>query len=269
MTGSHNLTRQRVSQLNQALTSRERSIVESVALLGLMTGEQLRQLYFTDLGSLKSSKRSSQQSLRSLTQRELLARLERRVGGVRSGSSGYVYALGRAGQQIVRRRRSETTRRSRRTHEPGEAFVAHRVACAQLFVELQLEQVAGGLRLEKYLGEPDCWRRRIGPFGKPLTLKPDGFARLAAGDRLLHWFIEMDLATESQTVIARKGRAYLEHYASGAERDVMPRVIWIAPNPERAMSIQTTLHALEGPTAELHIVSTSERAIQTMKGEFS
>lgn len=269
MTTSMNLTRQRVLQVEQALTARERAIVESVALLGLMTGEQLRQLYFTNQSTLKSSKRSSQQSLRSLAQSEVLARLERRVGGVRSGSAGYVYALGRAGHQIVRRWKNETNRRSRRTHEPGEAFVEHRVACAQIFVELHLDQKRGGLRLEQYQGEPDCWRQRIGPFGKPLVLRPDGFARLAADDRLLHWFIEMDLATESQTVIAKKGRAYLDHYASGAEPDVMPRVIWVAPTRERAKRIRSTLHALGGPATELHIVNIRERAIQTMKGDFS
>lgn len=269
MTGSSNLTRRRVQQLERSLSDRERSIVESVALLGLMTGEQLCQLHFTGHSSLQSGKRSSQQSLRGLTQREVLTRLERRVGGVRSGSAGYIYALGRAGRQIVDWWRREPTRRSRRTHEPGESFVAHRVACAQLFVDLTRAQAADELRLEQYLGEPDCWRQRVGPFGKPLTLKPDGFARLASEDRLLHWFIEMDLATESQTVIARKGRAYLDHYASGAEADVMPRVIWIAPDPERASRIRSTLHALRGPTAELHFVTTNKHAIRTMKGDFS
>lgn len=268
MTGQQNLTRQRVAAIEESMSERDRAITETVALLGLITGEQLRLLYFADQASQSSSRRSAQQSLRRLTEREVLARLARRVGGVRSGSAGYVYKLGRAGQRLTQSWRDGSQRRARRAHEPGEAFVAHRVACAQLFVDLHRAQAAGELLLERYLGEPACWRQRIGPFGKPLTLKPDGYARLNVDERHLHWFIEVDLATESQTVIARKGRAYLEHYTAGAETEVMPRVIWIAPDPTRADRLKATLHALGGAANELHVVTTARRSTQTMKGDF-
>lgn len=268
MTVQKNVTRERISQVEETMSERDLAITDAVALLGLMNGEQLRQLYFSDHTSLSSSRRSSQQTLRRLTEAEVLARLSRRVGGVRSGSAGYIYALGRVGQRLAQRWRDDPRRRTRRAHEPGKPFVNHRVACAQLFVDLHLAQSAGELLLELYLGEPECWRQRIGPFGKPLTLKPDGFARLKVGERILHWFIEVDLATESQTVIARKGRAYLDHYAAGAEVDVMPRVIWLTPDSARADRLKSTLHALGGPARALHVVSTFERATQTMKGDF-
>lgn len=269
MTGGRNATQGRIDRIEAQLSERDRLIVDTVRVLGLVTGEQLRQLHFDDHRSLQSSRRTAQQSLRQLADADVLARLGRRVGGVRSGSVGYIYTLGRVGQSLVRRWQGDPQRRTRRAQDPGEAFFTHRLACSQLFVDLCLEERSGRVRVDSYQGEPACWRQRTGPFGKPLTLKPDGYVQLTSGERTLHWFIEMDLATESQTVVARKGRAYLEHYAAGAEPDVMPRVIWVAPDPSRAARMRSTLHALGGPATELHVVTVNERATQTMKGDFA
>lgn len=263
MTG-RNVTRRVVEAEEQALSARDRAIVETVSSLGLATGEQLRQLHFRNL---QSSRRTAQQALRSLVAREILARLERRVGGARSGSAGFIYALGRVGQRLQNRWRGQTTGRSRRTHEPGGAFVAHRLACTQLFVDLHLAQSAGELTVVQHLAEPDCWRQRIGPFGRPLILKPDAFVEVAVGTRHLHWFVEIDLATESQSVIARKGSAYIDHFRSGAEADVMPRVLWLAPTNSRVQQLSRTLSQLPHPAGRLHLVVHAPDAIKAMKGE--
>ncbi len=268
MNGAVNLTRRRLTELEDSLSVRDRSMLESVGALGLASGEQLRQLFFSGRVSTESSRRGAQQALRQLTEHGLLARLDRRVGGARSGSGGFVYCLGPAGQGLVHQWRGLPARRSRRPHEPGEPFVRHRLACSQLLVDLRLAEAKELLKIDRYLGEPDAWRRRVGPFGKPLTLKPDAYVEVSVGERRLHWFVEVDLATESLSVIARKGRAYLDHYRSGAEAEVMPRVVWLAPTEKRRERLAMTLHGLGEPSAQLHVVTTNEQAIQTMKGDF-
>lgn len=267
MTVNRNLTSTALGDIERSLSQRDRLIIQTADKLGLVTGEQLRQLHFADSVSIASSRRTAQHTLRRMTATEVLHRLDRRIGGVRSGSAGFVYALGRAGQRLVRHWREAPNQRSRRTTEPGGPFVMHRVACAQLYVDLRVAESVGKLQLDAYLGEPDCWRKRVGPFGQPLTLKPDAYIEASVGDRRLYWFAEVDLGTETMTVIARKGRAYLDHYRSGAEREVMPRVIWLAPSDKRREQIVTTLHGLGEPSDQLHVVSLSEQAIQTMKGD--
>lgn len=262
----HNITRSVVDSAEQSLSPRDREVVKTVVSFGLASGEQLRQLHFRDHISNQSSRRTAQQTLRSLVQCEVLVRLRRRVGGARSGSVGFIYALGRIGQQLSRRWRGETQARSRRAHEPGEPFVAHRLACTQLYVDLQIAQSAQ-LSVRRHLSEPDCWRQRIGPFGRPLTLKPDAFVELRVGARSLHWFVEVDLATESQRVIHRKGLAYIEHFRSGAESEVMPRVLWITPTQHRRDQIEQTLHQLPKPAEQLHVVALASDVLKTMKGE--
>ncbi len=48
-----------------------------------------------------SAARIARRVLARLTELGVLARLERRIGGLRAGSSGYVYYLGPAGQRLV------------------------------------------------------------------------------------------------------------------------------------------------------------------------
>lgn len=266
MTGG-NITRRVVTTTDASLSIRDRNIVETVASLGLASGEQLRQLHFRDHDSVRSSRRTAQQALRSLAEKNVLARLRRRVGGVRSGSAGFIYSLGPVGQRLARNWRGEAKTRTRRAHEPGDAFVSHRLACTQLFVDLKAAEATDGLLLDQYLGEPECWRQRIGPFGRPLVLKPDAFVRLDVGTRTLHWFVEIDLATESQRVISRKGLAYVEHFRSGAEPDVMPRVLWLVPDEHRLELVRRTLRQLPEPSEQLHLVAVASDAIKSMKGE--
>lgn len=267
MNERRNITADRLWQIEASLSTRDKEIAETVGRLGLVTGRQLQLLFFAASESKDQGRRSAQSALKRLVNREVLLTLDRRIGGARSGSSGFVYKLGYAGQRLFRRWQGMPASRSRRSVDPGEPFVAHRIACSQLYVDLQSAEALGDLRIDLFESEPDCWRRRIGPFGKSLTLKPDAHVQLATSGRRLHWFVEIDRGTESQTVIARKGRAYLDHYRSGAEADVMPRVLWLTDSEQRAEQLALTLHALPHPSHELHLVATTNQTIQTLKGE--
>ncbi len=92
--------------------------------------------------------------------------------------------------------------------------------------------------------EPICWRGYLGPGGARRVLKPDIFLRVGAGALEDRWMVEVDLASESGRVLARKADRYLEHYQDGAEqRDhgVYPRVLWTAPDEQRVEQISDVL----------------------------
>ncbi len=94
------VTSARLAWLADQLGPRDLAILRVVALIGVASGRQLERLHFAGLTS-SSAARQRQRVLRRLTSLGLLARLERRVGGARAGSAGYVYALNVAGQRLM------------------------------------------------------------------------------------------------------------------------------------------------------------------------
>lgn len=260
------LTTNRLSSIAQRLTDRDRDIVREVGRLRLLSHSQVRRLCFA-VGDRAGTTglRVGQRRLRQLVELGVLARLDRRVGGVRAGSEGFVYSLGPAGQKLLRRWQGETTGKVRAVHEPGDRFTAHTLACSELFVALMQAQQAGGLELLEHQAEPTCWRTRVGPYGQPLSLRPDGFVRLGVGSRELFWFVEIDRATESLTAIRRQGRAYLDYYASGAA-EVMPRVAWLTPDGRRADGLGAALHQLGGVSRQLFVAAPQDAAVALLSG---
>jgi hypothetical protein len=252
--------------LDSRLSERDRQLTYQVARLRLLSHEQLRRLFFADGGELGSGRRTAQRRLARLVELGVLARLERRVGGVRAGSAGFVYGLGPAGQKLCGLWSREDAGRSRSLHEPGAPFVEHTLACSDVYVALVEAAGSGSLELLEHQAEPQCWRSCVGPYGQPLVLRPDGFVRLGIGERELLWFVEVDQATESFTAIRRQGRAYLDYYVSGAAGRVMPRVAWLAPDVRRADALRDALHELGGISTELFVAARQERAIALLSG---
>lgn len=260
------LTAARLATIEARLSARDKEIVRAVGILGVITGEQLRLAYF-DTPTKDGGRRSALKVLTRLVGLGVLGRLERRIGGARSGSTGYVYVLGVAGQRLAQAWDGQSGGRARQPYEPGARYILHRLGVAQLFAELTAAHRRGDLVLAEFAGEPDCWRRRIGAFGEVVTLKPDSYVRIRRAGRGLHWFIEVDMATESLPVIANKAEAYAAHYRSGAEGRIMPRVAWIAPDERRVDALETVLTHPTSP-AGLHVVVLAEDATETLKGEY-
>src|SRR6266540_2231394 len=108
------LTRQLLAELEASLTDRDRAVLGTLRRVRVATSVQLERLHFTDV-----IRRRARQLLARMVRRRLLARLPRVVGGVRAGSTGYVYTLDVAGTRII------TGEQRRRPWNVGYAFLAH------------------------------------------------------------------------------------------------------------------------------------------------
>src|SRR3954468_11475832 len=104
-----------VSYVAGRLSPRDHAIVDAVGRLRLVSAAQLERLFFTG-GDPRTAARTRRPVLARLVDPHVPARLERRIGGVRSGSSGYVYHLDRVGRRLFERRSppGSAARRSRR-----------------------------------------------------------------------------------------------------------------------------------------------------------
>lgn len=229
----------------------DRMVLEVVQHFRVMTGGQLtRALFENDTAGQRAARRR----LLRLTKSGLLDRLERRIGGVRGGSAGFLYVLGLEGQRLL----GDGTRRTRRFHEPGWMLLKHTVAISELFAELS-ERVRShpGASLVEFVPEPLAWRRHSSTSGV-LELRPDAYLVLDVGTRRQYWFIEVDLGTESAKVLKRKLAQYYTWLLSGHEQEhlggVFPRVLWHTDAEPRRQQIEQLVASAPGP-AGLHVTS--------------
>lgn len=255
------VTRPQLLQLAQEVSPIERQIIETVARFDLIAHTSLHTLF---LDPVPANGRQGRRVLARLCESQFLARLERRIGGRRAGSAGYVYRLGPVGQRLIAHWRGEGLPRGRRAPEPGSLFVRHTLSITEIFVELIEAERAGVFDLLEFTTEPDCWRIYSDPIGSRAYLKPDAFARVAHGayeDRL---FIESDLATEGRGTLKRKCETYVDYLRSGieqAESGVFPRVLWLVPTAKRAELLIDICSNLDPEHWPLFAVITRERLI--------
>lgn len=259
--------------LGEGLTKRERRLLSDVHKLGLMSHVQLAALLNVDSASeasAASSARAVRRTLKRLTDLGLLARLQRRVGGLRAGSAGFVYYLGPAGQRLIAYWDGRGLVRGRYRPEPGGRYVRHRLAGSQLYVDVRLAAQRSELDLLDFQAEPDCWRSYLDGMGGERLLKPDAFVRLGIGAYEERCFVEVDLGTESRPVIARKLRAYLDYFLAGTEQavsGVFPRVVLLANSDERKDALVEVCGRLPAESWQLFTVGLLADGLRHLSGE--
>lgn len=253
------LNSNRIEQLAHDLSAKEVSVLDALAQVRIASADQLeRWVFFTD------SARYRRQVLQSMTERGLLARLDRTVGGRRSGSSTYIYVLSVGGLRILG---SNSAGRVRQPTTPGPPFVRHALAVTELAVRLHEVQRQGLVEVLDFQAEPTCWRPFPGPGGGTEFCKPDGYARIGIGNYEDHWFLEVDLGTESATALERQLTRYRRLWASGTEqsrRGIFPRVLWLVPDQRRYQVLVDACGRQPAESWQLHRVSLFENAIPLM-----
>ena len=255
--------RRGLESIRLSVTDRDLAVLRSVEQFRLLSAPHVEALHFADHPTPLAATRASRRALKRLVADRLLVRLERRVGGIRAGSSSFVYALGPIGHRLL----NDDTRR--RWREPSEVFVAHTLAVAQLVVDLTIAHRDSRTELLHYECEPTCWRSFTKGLGGTETLKPDLHVITAGPDEEWWWFIEVDLGTESGNAIVRKCRTYHDYWATGTEQDrhgAFPRVLWVADTDRRARLIERSIAGARSVNHDLFTVATNANAIDVMAG---
>ncbi len=237
---------------------RDRAIVGTVARLRLVSGAQLERLHFHDL-SPSARARVRRRVLARLVAWRVLLTLERRIGGVRAGSSGLVFALDTAGVHLAPRV-DGVRDGARRAELPGVAFVGHTLAVSELYVSVMELGRAAGVEVTAFDSEPRSWW----PNGLGGWLKPDAYLSVATADYADAWWVEMDMGTEHLPTIRRKLRTYLDFAQRGqaGPSGVMPRVLVSVPDERRREAVKGVIRRLHDPAQELVHVSTAPETPQ-------
>jgi len=226
---SKRISRERLARITSELTPRDRELVAFLARVKLATGTQLHRAIWTD--ESEAGQRSARRALARLVAWRVLARLERRQGGLGRGSDSWTYALDTAGQRLL----GEAG--ARRPHLPRPAMWAHVLLGTEVAVTLA-EALRGTDRtIANWQGEPECWRTFTGAHGERVILKPDAFVEVGSPEFSDVAFLEVDTGSQSRTVIRAKLAAYQRYAATGLEQKaqggIFPLTVFVTVTAER------------------------------------
>jgi hypothetical protein len=245
------LSRKQLEQMADNLQPRQQAILQALQHARYMSSGQVAEFGFGDAASQSAAQRAANRTLNHLQDNGLVSSLGRRVGGVRAGSSGYVWNLTNAGFRLLNLdpnldnpNQSQAKQPRKRSFEPSPRFLSHTLGVSELYIQLL---GMGGIELVEVQFEPQCWREFAGGYsvggtgGTKQQLKPDLYAVTSDGDYEDSWFFELDLNTEAPSRIVSKCELYEAYYATNAEQrqsGVFPLVVWIVPDGKRRDTVK-------------------------------
>ena len=244
------MTRSDLDALRDRLSARDYDVLRDVDKFRLLTTRHIQRLHFDPYHPTSpASARACNRTLSRLRDARVLRTLQRRIGGVRAGSAGFVWYVGPAGERLLQSLEPPAPSGRRNYREPSRHFVEHTLAIADLAVRLVEAERRSELELLELQTEPASWQRSLSKFGTAQTLKPDMRLVSAKGDFENHWFIEVDMASEHMPVILRQCAAYEAFRATGryqAACGLFPAVLWVCPTSARAEAIRAAVAATPG-----------------------
>lgn len=256
--------RKEIQYLAAQLSDRDWAITRFIHQHRFATTSQLRRRFFTAHASQSAATRACVRVLDRLLTQRILTRLERRIGGVRHGSAAFIWCLDVIGDRLTR---VEGDARWR-VYEPSFPFLAHTLAIAETHVQLDEAASIGAFRLNAVQVETEAWRDYVTPSGTKSILKPDLMVTVSSDDYDDHWYLEIDLGTESLPVLLRKSAAYEDYRRTGraqAEHGVFPRVLWVLPTPARVARLRAAIAAEPKIPDRLFICIVTDDLIDTIR----
>lgn len=253
-----------LARLAERLSDRDRDVLQMIADHRYLTTHQVQQFCFVDHETASTGARVTRRVLSRLGRDGLIAPLDRRVGGLGSGSAVTIWRLTAAGSRIV-----YGDAKRRRGTEPSERFLRHCLAVADVHVLLCQHRRIEAIESVAVEVEPASWRKYLGPGGEPRWLQPDLSAVITTTDFIDRMFIEVDLGTESLPTLLRKCQYYEDYRRSGIEQDrhgSFPLVVWLLTTTERVTKLRTAIDRSHGLASAMFRYATPATLTQVLAG---
>lgn len=253
-----------LERLRLNLADRDQAILLGLGQHRYLTTHQVQAFYFTSHASPATAARSTRRVLSRLASSGLATSIERRVGGVRAGSSATVWALTAAGRRLL----ADSGLRVA-TREPSPRFLAHCLGVADVHLLLLAHAEVEPVESVTVQLEPVCWRAYPGLGGERRLLQPDLYGELATAEFVDRYFIEVDMGTESLPTLIGKCQQYQAYRASGieqADRGRFPLVLWLLPDYRRARRLQAAIRGSRQLNPAMFLQATPLTLAQTLAG---
>lgn len=244
----------------------EQSLLKALATVRVATVAQLARIEIKQNLAPETTLRTVRKSLKRLVAFGLVRQFPNTANERRIGPPGYVFTLTSLGSRRANRTTAFDTRQ-RLAWRPKQATLAHWLAITELYADLRAVTLADDLTIREFQAEGDAQRHYRDSYGRKQVLRPDALVRLAVGDRLLSWFVEVDRDTESPRRIADKCRRYRAYELTDLEYrqyGVFPGVVFVVPTEHRAQAIRQVIAAQPADARGLFWVAVKDEAVQTL-----
>jgi hypothetical protein len=221
----------RVMGKEKGLSERDLTIVYLIILLRCMSiGQIYRLLYLPN----NMTQRACQIRIQILIEKNILSRLDRRLGGLTQGSAFTVISPG-----------SQTCRYINARHRyfktaSGGHLIMHSLTVAEIFTQILEADINKQLKLIRIQTEPACWREYRYFVHPAIKLKPDLYVVIKRNNITHKWFIEVDRGTLSKAKIQEKAWFYERYFLDSLEQHktgILPKTLWITLDRDRAKYI--------------------------------
>jgi hypothetical protein len=260
-------SRTQIQDLKESLSPRDRAILAALQTHRFLATSHIQDFFFHAHATTGAASRICRRVLARLAEARIIDHLERRVGGVRAGSASYVWRVGVVGDQLLRIEAGEGSRT--RFKEPSDRWLAHCLAIADTHLQLRTAARQHEIELVTFDTEPVCWRPHLGSSGSRLTLKPDAYAVTASGEFEDHWYLEIDLGTESLPTLLRKCGQYEVFRRTGRDqhdRGITPIVVWLVSTTARASKLTAAIRGARSLDTDLFRITTRDGLLDVIRG---
>jgi len=241
------ITMKELRIIEYSLTSRDRMILKLLKKTRSLFTYHIRRVCFTDSANKHAATRSTNRNLKKLRDLGLIDVLtNRRIGGIRSGSSSYIWYLTEQGNRLLdldKKYKDDAPKRTRFS-EPADSTLSHQMAVNETYVQLtEIANEVEGFKIKEVLFEPNNWQY-FEFNGKKEILKPDLSIVVSHHGFEYRFNIEMDLGSESVDYIINKCARYLKYLKTGIEQKrhgVFPIVLFIVKDEKRRGKLETSI----------------------------
>lgn len=230
--------------LDRRLSERDWLILRSIDEYRYLLTRQLARLHFGLAAETKTIPRTANLALGRLRDLGLVRDLDRRIGGVRAGSSGKVWQLTETAKRLIAWKDNQPNGPRVRATEPGMTFLEHALAVAEVVLDLKDAAVRRDVTISRIELEPAAWRPYLDRSGATVRLKPDVAIVTRTNGYEDAWFLEVDRETEPPNRIVRKCLQYQNYRHTGHEQalsGIFPAVVWVVPSMRRRDQLRTRL----------------------------
>lgn len=260
------LTTARLRQFAAELPPRYTAPLIHLSRARVLTGAQLDRLLADPDTTPDTTGRVRRRIMTRLAALGVVGALDRRIGGARAGSAGYVHVLTPGGHRLVALLDGvPTPRRVRHSRAPGPMFIRHALDIAEVYVQLTEASHTGAFGVAAFYAEPATWW----PVGNGAHLRPDAYTLLRGTTHADCWWLEIDRDTESPARLRDKIGTYRDFLTIGGTgpHGVTPRVLFTAPTQQRADTIRAAIAAVMVADAAMITVTIHAHGAQFLSNE--
>lgn len=175
------------------------------------------------------------------------------------GAKPIIYCLDERGAQLLAEELEGEVDWRPKDREVGKMFLDHTLKINDVRIAVTLAAEKAGFQLRKWTDEKTLKSQEMkdyvtistpGGRKRKVAVIPDGYFILNIGEKKAHFFIEVDLATLSNTRWKTKIQAYLAYIRQGLYqkryRTRSLRILTVTTGERRLQNLKTTTEAAEG-----------------------